>query len=384
MIYLIETTYYNKETKKVLDLLKIGYTEDSRKDIRFMAYKMHNPGFKLLYEIPNLSEDVEKRVQYKFRNLLYSEYGREWFYYSDDIINFFRDIDKIDLESLPKSPMSERRKYWKLNKLVKNVVYWVSIIPKESKRDYIEKIIEDLGSNLKNIQDILNYIEKDYGSESTLEYRKMIERKETKKYCNDDIINQEVSSVLYEFEQKTTYYDKMKLLCNTNLSKEALDLILAQISEEDDIKSHFLALGPEKIKALGYNMTKIRRELGIVIFNKELLINTIFTNFNVGDKLNQIDIKQKLFDLYTSISYTATPKATDLGNYFEIKKCKITLPDKSRINGIEIIGVKPEYQGTYNNLKIINCQLCNYKSICVINIINNRQSGTLFSCTPAC
>lgn len=35
MIYLIETTYYNKETKKVLDLLKIGYTEDSRKDIRW-------------------------------------------------------------------------------------------------------------------------------------------------------------------------------------------------------------------------------------------------------------------------------------------------------------------------------------------------------------
>lgn len=316
MIYLIETTYYNKETKKVLDLLKIGYTEDSRKDIRFMAYKMHNPGFKLLYEIPNLSEDVEKRVQYKFRNLLYSEYGREWFYYSDDIINFFRDIDKIDLESLPKSPMSERRKYWKLNKLVKNVVYWVSVIPKESKRDYIEKIIEDLGSNLKNIQDILNYIEKDYGSESTLEYRKMIERKETKKYCNDDIINQEVSSVLYEFERKTTYYDKMKLLCNTNLSKEALELILAQISEEDDIKSHFLALGPEKIKALGYNMTKIRRELGIVIFNKELLINTIFTNFNVGDRMINSKIKEKLKSLYTSISYTAAPKATDLLDFF--------------------------------------------------------------------
>lgn len=356
MIYLIETTYYNKETKKVLDLLKIGYTEDSRKDIRFMAYKMHNPGFKLLYEIPNLSEDVEKRVQYKFRNLLYSEYGREWFYYSDDIINFFRDIDKIDLESLPKSPMSERRKYWKLNKLVKNVVYWVSIIPKESKRDYIEKIIEDLGSNLKNIQDILNYIEKDYGSESTLEYRKMIERKETKKYCNDDIINQEVSSVLYEFERKTTYYDKMKLLCNTNLSKEALELILAQISEEDDIKSHFLALGPEKIKALGYNMTKIRRELGIVIFNKELLINTIFTNFNVGDRMINSKIKEKLKSLYTSISYTAAPKATDLLDFFEIKKCKISDGVK-RLDGLEIIGVKPEYQGTYNNLKIINNQL---------------------------
>ena len=51
MIYLIETTYYDKETKEVLDLLKIGYTEDSKKDKRFMAYRMHNPGYKLLYEV---------------------------------------------------------------------------------------------------------------------------------------------------------------------------------------------------------------------------------------------------------------------------------------------------------------------------------------------
>ena len=45
MIYLIETTYYNKDTKEVLDLLKIGYTEDSKKDKRFMAYRMHSPGY---------------------------------------------------------------------------------------------------------------------------------------------------------------------------------------------------------------------------------------------------------------------------------------------------------------------------------------------------
>ena len=366
MIYLIETTYYNKETKKVLDLLKIGYTEDSRKDIRFMAYKMHNPGFKLLYEIPNLSEDVEKRVQYKFRNLLYSEYGREWFYYSDDIINFFRDIDKIDLESLPKSPMSERRKYWKLNKLVKNVVYWVSIIPKESKRDYIEKIIEDLGSNLKNIQDILNYIEKDYGSESTLEYRKMIERKETKKYCNDDIINQEVSNFLYQYEQLGTYFEKARLLCESDLSKEVIDLVLAQISEEDDVKSHYIAIGPQKFRALGYKATLVRRELGIVTFSKELLINTIFSNFSIGDRISSAEAKERLRFLYSSISYTATPKATDLDAYFITKEAKVNEISedgtKKRVKGFDIIGVKPEYQGTYNNLKII----INYDNIFIL------------------
>ena len=331
MIYLIETTYYNKETKKVLDLLKIGYTEDSRKDIRFMAYKMHNPGFKLLYEIPNLSEDVEKRVQYKFRNLLYSEYGREWFYYSDDIINFFRDIDKIDLESLPKSPMSERRKYWKLNKLVKNVVYWVSIIPKESKRDYIEKIIEDLGSNLKNIQDILNYIEKDYGSESTLEYRKMIERKETKKYCNDDIINQEVSRFLEQYQKFGTFKSKLKYLCECSFNDTMTNIILDQIGEHDNIKSYYLALGPEKLRALGYNKTYIEKELGVVTFSQELLESNIYSEFKVGDKITLSDIKSRLEVLYKSINYDATPKAKDLENYFNVKESSAR---------VEIDGVK--------------------------------------------
>ena len=32
MIYLIETTYYNKTTQEVVDLLKIGYTGDDNKD----------------------------------------------------------------------------------------------------------------------------------------------------------------------------------------------------------------------------------------------------------------------------------------------------------------------------------------------------------------
>jgi hypothetical protein len=47
---------------------------------------------------------------------------------------------------------------------------------------------------------------------------------------------------------------------------------------------------------------------------------------------------------------------TDLLDFFEIKKCKISDGVK-RLDGLEIIGVKPEYQGTYNNLKIINNQL---------------------------
>lgn len=364
MIYLIKSSGFKENSDGTIEnffLLKIGYTEDSRKDLRFGAYKLHNPTCKILFEIPSYDEDVEKRIQYKFKDLLYSEYGREWFYYSEDIIDFFKDIDKVDLYSLPKSPMSEKREYWKLNKLVKEVVYWVSVIPKEDKKDYIEKVIKDLGSNLNTVQDILDYVEKDYGLECTFEYRKMIERKETRKYCDNDLINREVSSFLYQYEQLGTYFEKARLLCESDLSKEAIELVLAQISEEDDVKSHYIALGPQKFRALGYKATLVRRELGIVTFSKELLVNTIFSNFNIGDRISSAEAKERLKGIYSSINYTATPKATDLDIYFITKEAKVNevLGDgtKKRVKGFDIIGVKSEYQGTYNNLKIINNQL---------------------------
>lgn len=350
MIYLIKSAGYGKDNNYI-DLLKIGYTEDNKKDKRFLAYKLHNPTCKVLYEIPSLSEDIEKRIQYKFRSLKYKDYGNEWFYYSDDIVNFFRDIDKMDLESLPKSPKSEQRKYWKIEKMIKEVVSWISEIT--DKKKYIEKIIDDLGSNLNTVQDVLDYIVKDYGEDSISKYIEVIKKRETGIYCENDLINREVSEFLYKYEQLGTYFEKSKLLCESNLSKEVIELILAQISEEDDIKSHYIALGPQKLRALGYKATLIRRELGIVTFSKELLVNTILSKFSVGDRIVNSQLKETLRLLYFSISYTAVPKATDLNSYFEIKKCKISDGER-RVDGLEIVGVKPEYQGTYNNLKIIN------------------------------
>lgn len=64
MIYLIKSAGYD-ESENLIHLLKIGYTEDNNRDRRFMSYKLHNPTCKILYEIPSLSEDIEKRIQYK-------------------------------------------------------------------------------------------------------------------------------------------------------------------------------------------------------------------------------------------------------------------------------------------------------------------------------
>ena len=162
-----------------------------------------------------------------------------------------------------------------------------------------------------------------------------------KNLTRDDIVNRDVTRLLCIYETLTTIYDKLKLLCEYNISKEAIQIVLDQISDSDEIKSYYLALGPQRLKALSYSVTKIKRELGIVTFSPELLVNTITLNFNPGEKYSLANLKNKLGELYSSINYTANPKANDILNYFEIKEISIyeRKDDGSRkkIRGYELL-----------------------------------------------
>lgn len=339
MIYLIETTYYNKETKEILDLLKIGYTEDDNKDKRFTLYKLHNPGYKLLYEISGYDEDIEKRIQYKFKDLLYSEYGREWFYYSDDIINFFRDIDKIDLGSLPKNPVRGSKEFKKIKNECREVLSY--FFNTKDTEEYLGNIISEVKDQLSKDY-VIEYLRKDpnVGNESVDKYFEVLRCRETGIYCeDDDMINQEVSEFLRIYISLNTMKDKLKLLCEYGLSSDAINIVLGQISDSDEIKSYYTTLGPDRLRALSYSKTFIKKELNIVTFSQDLLEKSMYLEFKEGDKLSLVDIKTKLTNIYDSISYDRKAKATDLENYFEVKKCTINFPDK-RVNGLEIIKKK--------------------------------------------
>ena len=340
MIYLIETTYYDKETKEVLDLLKIGYTEDSKKDKRFMAYRMHNPGYKLLYEVLGYSEDIEKRIQYKFKDLLYSEYGREWFYYSDDIINFFRDIDNIDLESLPKNPIRGSKEFKRIKNECREVLSY--FFNTRDTEEHLKSIISEIKDQLSKDY-VIEYLRKDsrIGSKKVDRYFEVLRCRESGIYCEDDMVNQEVSEFLriYIYISLNTMKDKLKLLCEYGLSSDAIDIVLGQIADSDEIKSYYTTLGPDRLRALSYSKTFIKKELNIVTFSQDLLEKSMYLEFKEGDKLSLVDIKTKLTNIYDSISYDRKAKATDLENYFEVKKCTINFPDK-RVNGLEIIKKK--------------------------------------------
>lgn len=113
-------------------------------------------------------------------------------------------------------------------------------------------------------------------------------------YCEDDIVNQEISEFLKIYTGLTTMKGKLKLLCEYGLSKQALDVILGQIADSDEVKSYYTTLGPDRLKSLSYSKTFIKK-LGIVTFSKELLISEMLSNFNIGDKLSITQIKVKIY-----------------------------------------------------------------------------------------
>jgi hypothetical protein len=155
----------------------------------------------------------------------------------------------------------------------------------------------------------------------------------------DDMVNQEVSEFLRIYISLNTMKDKLKLLCEYGLSSDAIDIVLGQIADSDEIKSYYTTLGPDRLRALSYSKTFIKKELNIVTFSQDLLEKSMYLEFKEGDKLSLVDIKTKLTNIYDSISYDRKAKATDLENYFEVKKCTINFPDK-RVNGLEIIKKK--------------------------------------------
>lgn len=321
MIYLIKSAGYD-ENENLIHLLKIGYTEDNNRDRRFMSYKLHNPTCKILYEIPSLSEDIEKRIQYKFRDYKYKEYGNEWFYYNDDVINFFRDIDKVDLESLPKNPVRGSKEFKKIKNECREVLsYFFNIKDTE---EYLENIISKVKDQLSKDY-VIEYLRKDpnVGNERVDKYFEVLRCRETGIYCEDDIVNHEVSEFLKVYTGLNTIYDKLKLLCEYGLSQDAIQIVLGQIADSDEIKSYYTTLGSQRLKGMGYHVTKIKRSLGIITFSQELLESSIYSEFKIGDKITLADIKLKLEYLYKSINYDAAPKAKDLENYFEVKNSSI-------------------------------------------------------------
>ena len=260
MIYLIESAAFIGDTDNMEKMLKIGYTKDERGSKRFSVYTCHNPTIRVLSTVKDGSEEIEKKLHVLFFKHL--KYFREWFSWDNEIIEFFKiHTTKQDLEVA-----------------VKNVTIFS---PSEAK------------INLKK-----------------QEIKEVIEKAENKEVFN---------KFFYEF---TNYIDRMKLLCDnlSNISDHDLDLF------PEGYTIFIKTIGKDKIRALSYQKSKLEAEYDIVKSNSSItksIRDVIYEKFTVGEKYTLKEIKESLGDIYKEFGYKATPKATDLGEYFEVKACQV-------------------------------------------------------------
>ncbi len=156
------------------------------------------------------------------------------------------------------------------------------------------------------------------------------------KTTNVNDINTHLDTI-YSF---TYLPEKLKYLCS--LDESTVLSCLPHLPEL--FNNYYTVLGPERMRALRFDTSDMKKEYEKIIGNQEVnIIEALHTEFKIGEKIPKNVIKERLKKLYDSIGYSKTPKATDLENYFEVSVCRI--PNKEtgkRDSGYQILKIKEE------------------------------------------
>ena len=139
----------------------------------------------------------------------------------------------------------------------------------------------------------------------------------------------------YDAQESRQY--KLKYLCEY-CERVGNTSILNQIQEKR-FDEYINVLGLDVCKAVWYKTSELDRRLKVLSFDTDLLDSKILSEFNVGESYPNTQIKTRLNEIYSEVGYKINAKATDLGNYFDIKKCLIQIGGK-RVNGLKILSKK--------------------------------------------
>jgi hypothetical protein len=137
-------------------------------------------------------------------------------------------------------------------------------------------------------------------------------------------------------EQKNRIY-KLKYLCE--YCEKVGNLSILQHIEEKRFSDYINILGLDRCKAEWYNTYLLDKRLSVMSFDKEKIKEELSNVFEVGQSYTKVDIKEKLSEIYKKLGYKASPKATDLGEYYEMKECLVNNGAK-RSGGFKILKEK--------------------------------------------
>lgn len=153
----------------------------------------------------------------------------------------------------------------------------------------------------------------------------------------DDI--EELEKFFKEYKEQKGRIYKLKYLCE--YCERVGNTSILQHIEEKRFSDYINVLGLDRCKAEWYNTYLLDKRLSVMSFDRAKIQEELSNEFEVGQSYTKADIKEKLSEIYKKLSYKASPKATDLEEFFELKSCLITV-DGKRVNGFKILKEKEE------------------------------------------
>ena len=154
-----------------------------------------------------------------------------------------------------------------------------------------------------------------------------------------EFVSDNIHNFLADFIDKRLFTEKMGMLCTSNLTESELGVILDQIPLT--YKKYYETLGPDRLKALGYNITRVEKEYQATLFNKEDLKQEIYKIYQEGQRYSRNSLKENLQKLYDSLNYTKKAKASDVEEYFKVRDCTVLNSETGKYDrGYELIKKK--------------------------------------------
>ena len=158
-----------------------------------------------------------------------------------------------------------------------------------------------------------------------------------------DIYSEENLNIASEFLDNYFYKtgifrDKMKMYCEFcdqyKDNQEIMNILDYKILNSR-FRQFYEYFGTKGCSSRGYEEKQLLEAWGNDS-KEEKLVKEIFLNFKVGDRYSSKDIKIMIGGIYQKLGITKTAKATDLGKYFTLTKTKVTLSDKTIVNGFKL------------------------------------------------
>ena len=134
------------------------------------------------------------------------------------------------------------------------------------------------------------------------------------------------------------FEEQMKMYCEfCDLYKDNQDIMssLDHKIKDSKYKGFYTFYGTQGCSSRKYQESDLIRG-----FKNDLkgdkLASLVYSNFKTGGRYTMKEVKQKLHEIYDLLGISKTAKATDLGNYFNLQRTRLTLPDKTVVNGFRL------------------------------------------------